>query len=66
MYVGGSAEQSLPLSASYGVASCPDEARSVTELLQLADDRLYAAKDGRLLPQGMILSDKKPEAARAS
>ena len=47
----GSLSESLPLSTSYGVASCPDEARSVTELLQLADERLYAAKDGRLVPQ---------------
>ena len=47
----GTISGSLPLSTSYGVATCPDEARSVTELLQLADDRLYAAKDGRLLPK---------------
>jgi diguanylate cyclase (GGDEF)-like protein len=40
----GSMSETLPLSASCGVASCPDEARSVSELLQLADDRLYAAK----------------------
>ena len=46
----GSLSESLPLSASYGVACCPDEARSVSELLQLADSRLYAAKDGSLLP----------------
>ena len=47
----GTISGSLPLSTSYGVATCPEEARSATELLQLADDRLYAAKDGRLLPQ---------------
>ena len=47
----GTISGSLPLSTSYGVATCPEGARSVTELLQLADDRLYAAKDGRLLPQ---------------
>ena len=46
----------LPLSASYGVASCPDEARSVSELLQLADDRLYIAKDQPLLPRSRILA----------
>ncbi len=46
--------QALPLSTSYGVASCPDEARTVTELLQLADDRLYAAKDGSLLPDSKV------------
>ena len=46
----GSLSESLPLSASCGVACCPDEARSVSELLQLADGRLYAAKDGSLLP----------------
>lgn len=37
--------ESLPLSASFGVACCPDEAHSVSELLQLADDRAYAAKN---------------------
>lgn len=37
--------ESLGLSASYGVASCPDDARSVSELLDLADKRLYAAKN---------------------
>jgi diguanylate cyclase (GGDEF)-like protein len=42
----GSLSETLPLSASCGVACCPDEARSVSELLQLADDRLYAAKNG--------------------
>ena len=47
----GSLSESVPLSISYGVACCPDEARSVSELIQLADDRLYAAKDGRLTPQ---------------
>ena len=36
-----------PVSISCGVASCPDEARSVTALLQLADDRLYVAKGQR-------------------
>ena len=35
---------SLTLSASWGVACCPDEARTVSELLQLADDRGYADK----------------------
>ncbi len=50
----GSLNESLPLSASYGVASCPEEARTVTELLQLADDRLYAAKDGGLLPKAQV------------
>lgn len=52
----GSLSESLPLSTSYGVASCPDEARSVAELLQLADDRLYAAKDGRLVPRNRVLA----------
>ena len=40
----GSLSETLPLSASCGVACCPDEARSVSELLQLADDRLYSSK----------------------
>ncbi len=51
----GSLSESLPISASYGVATCPDEARSATELLQLADDRLYAAKDGGMLPEAPVL-----------
>ncbi len=34
----------LPLSASHGVACCPDDARSVSELLQLADDNMYILK----------------------
>jgi diguanylate cyclase (GGDEF)-like protein len=42
----GSLSETLPLSASCGVSCCPDEARSVSELLQLADDRLYSAKGG--------------------
>ncbi|OGO51051.1 MAG: hypothetical protein A2148_10765 [Chloroflexi bacterium RBG_16_68_14] len=40
----GALSESLPLSTSWGVACCPDEARTVSELLQLADDRVYAAK----------------------
>ncbi len=43
----GLTNEGLPISTSYGVASCPDEARSVSELLQLADDRMYAAKATR-------------------
>jgi diguanylate cyclase (GGDEF)-like protein len=50
----GSLSECLPISASYGVATCPDEARSATELLQLADDRLYAAKDGGMLPEAPV------------
>jgi diguanylate cyclase (GGDEF)-like protein len=34
----------LTLSISVGVASCPEDARSVNELLQVADRRLYAQK----------------------
>jgi diguanylate cyclase (GGDEF)-like protein len=52
----GPLSQSLPLSASFGVASCPDEARSISELLQLADNRLYAAKDGNLLLWSRVLA----------
>jgi diguanylate cyclase (GGDEF)-like protein len=40
----GPLSESLPLSASFGVACCPDDARSVSELLQKADSRSYAAK----------------------
>ncbi len=34
----------LPMSASYGVACCPDDARSVAEMLQHADERVYVLK----------------------
>jgi len=40
----GALSESLPLSASFGVACCPDDARGVSELLQLADNRVYAEK----------------------
>lgn len=40
----GPLSESLPLSASCGVSCCPDEARTVSDLLQLADDRVYKAK----------------------
>ncbi len=40
----GSLSETLTISASFGVACCPDDARSVSELLQFADDHLYAAK----------------------
>lgn len=40
----GTLHESLPLGASCGVATCPDEARTVPALLQLADDRVYEAK----------------------
>ncbi|MBI4571310.1 MAG: GGDEF domain-containing protein [Chloroflexi bacterium] len=40
----GALGERLPLSASCGVASCPEDARTVSELLQVADDRSYAAK----------------------
>ena len=43
----GSLSQSLPLSTSYGVASCPDDATNVAELMQMADERLYFCKDSR-------------------
>lgn len=36
--------EGVPISASCGVASCPDEARTVSDLLQLADDRVYSTK----------------------
>ncbi len=52
----GALTGNVPLSTSYGVASCPDEARNVSELLQLADDRLYAAKDGRLIAPGQLIA----------
>ena len=53
-----SLSENLPLSASYGVACCPDDARSVSELLQQADDHVYAAearcRAGPSLPRSLI------------
>jgi diguanylate cyclase (GGDEF)-like protein len=40
----GAISENLAISASYGVACCPDDARSVSELLQQADDHVYAVK----------------------
>lgn len=55
----GSLSESLPVSISYGVATCPEEARSVSELLQIADDRLYEAKGGRPAPQEQAVINQK-------
>ena len=41
----GPMSENLPLSASFGVACCPDESRSVPEVLQRADGRGAAAKE---------------------
>ena len=62
----GPLSTSLPISASYGVATCPEEARTVAELLQLADDRLYASKDGRLLLGNHIVPRDAPPASPAT
>ncbi len=43
----GSLSESLPLSTSYAVATCPSEARRVPDLMELVDGRLYAAKSRR-------------------
>ncbi len=40
------AEQSISLTVSIGIASYPDEANSVQKLLSAADQALYAAKSG--------------------
>lgn len=40
----GGLSEGIPIHASCGVASCPDEARTVSDLLQLADNRVYTAK----------------------
>jgi diguanylate cyclase (GGDEF)-like protein len=39
--------EGISISGSFGVASCPDEARTVSDLLQLADDRVYESKKNR-------------------
>jgi diguanylate cyclase (GGDEF)-like protein len=51
----GPLSESMPVSASYGVACCPDEARSVSDLLQLADTRVYAAKTAAHEPATVVL-----------
>ena len=40
----------VAVSASCGVACCPDEARTVTDLLQLADERVYESKKNAKAP----------------
>ncbi|MEX0785318.1 MAG: GGDEF domain-containing protein [Dehalococcoidia bacterium] len=52
----GPLSESLPLSASCGVACCPDEARTVSDLLQLADDRVYKAKKSPASPPALSLA----------
>lgn len=46
-----------PLTVSVGAATWPDDARNGTALLQIADDNLYAAKDGG---RGCIVSATAP------
>lgn len=43
----GSLSESIPLSTSYAVATCPSEASTVPDLMELVDGRLYAAKGKR-------------------
>ncbi len=43
----GSLSESIPLSTSYAVATCPSEASTVPDLMELVDGRLYAAKGSR-------------------
>ncbi len=52
----GALTESLPLSTSYGVATCPDDARGVTELVQIADERLYISKNANRIPANPHLS----------
>jgi diguanylate cyclase (GGDEF)-like protein len=58
----GPLSEGLPMSVSFGVAACPEEARGATELLQLADDRLYAAKAGSLVTTASWLHQKPAQA----
>ncbi len=48
------AAQDVPLSASSGVATWPDDARTVPHLLQVADRRLYAAKERASAIRGQV------------
>ena len=51
------AGQNVSLGASSGVATCPDDARTVRHLLQVADRRLYAAKEQAAALRGQIAPD---------
>ena len=42
----GNGESSQPVRISGGVSFCPAEREEADALIKLADDRLYAAKDG--------------------
>ena len=53
----GALSESLALSASFGVACCPDDARSVSELLQLADDGVYANKKAVSASRALALAE---------
>jgi len=47
----------LSLSVSSGVATWPDDARTLPQFLQVADRRLYAAKQRVAAPRGQIAPD---------
>jgi len=46
----GIKSEGVPVSASCGVACCPDEARTVVDLLNLADQRVYKTKGATQMP----------------
>jgi diguanylate cyclase (GGDEF)-like protein len=48
------------LSASWGLASVPEEASEAREALQLADVRMYALKESRRLAGPLPLPDREP------
>jgi diguanylate cyclase (GGDEF)-like protein len=43
----GASEEKVRLGISIGIAACPDDSRSLGELLQIADNRLYEVKAQR-------------------
>jgi two-component system, cell cycle response regulator len=51
--------RSYDLSASWGIASIPEEADSPAEAMQLADVRMYAQKESRRLASSVPLPDRE-------
>ena len=58
-----SRDLNLPISLSIGIASCPDDAGSVTELLDFADAAMYQAKGagGNQVRRYAALEDDRAE-----
>jgi diguanylate cyclase (GGDEF)-like protein len=58
--------QPIPIGISIGIATHPADGRSATDLIEVADARLYVAKNeggNRIGPTGPIVPERSPEAA---